>query len=86
MSRLAVNICRLLLALVFIFSGYVKAIDPLGTLYKLGDYMKAVGLEGALPDWVLLAFSIGLAAVEFCLGIFLLFAIRRRQPPWAYSR
>ena len=83
MSRLAVNICRLLLALVFIFSGYVKAIDPLGTLYKLGDYMKAVGLEGALPDWVLLAFSIGLAAVEFCLGIFLLFAIRRRQTSWA---
>lgn len=83
MSRLAVNICRLLLALVFIFSGYVKAIDPLGTLYKLGDYMKAVGLKGALPDWVLLAFSIGLAAVEFCLGIFLLFAIRRRQTSWA---
>lgn len=83
MSRLAVNICRLLLALVFIFSGYVKAIDPLGTLYKLGDYMKAVGLEGALPDWVLLTFSIGLAAVEFCLGIFLLFAIRRRQTSWA---
>lgn len=83
MSRLAVNICRLLLALVFIFSGYVKAIDPLGTLYKLGDYMKAVGLEGVLPDWVLLAFSIGLAAVEFCLGIFLLFAIRRRQTSWA---
>ena len=83
MSRLAVNICRLLLALVFIFSGYVKAIDPLGTLYKLGDYMKAVSLEGALPDWVLLAFSIGLAAVEFCLGIFLLFAIRRRQTSWA---
>lgn len=83
MSRLAVNICRLLLALVFIFSGYVKAIDPLGTLYKLGDYMKAVGLEGTLPDWVLLAFSIGLAAVEFCLGIFLLFAIRRRQTSWA---
>lgn len=83
MSRLAVNICRLLLALVFIFSGYVKAIDPLGTLYKLDDYMKAVGLEGALPDWVLLTFSIGLAAVEFCLGIFLLFAIRRRQTSWA---
>lgn len=83
MSRLAVNICRLLLALVFIFSGYVKAIDPLGTLYKLGDYMKAVGLKGTLPDWVLLAFSIGLAAVEFCLGIFLLFAIRRRQTSWA---
>lgn len=83
MSRLAVNICRLLLAPVFIFSGYVKAIDPLGTLYKLGDYMKAVGLEGALPDWVLLTFSIGLAAVEFCLGIFLLFAIRRRQTSWA---
>ena len=38
---LAVNLCRLILALTFILSGYVKAIDPLGTQYKLKDYAAA---------------------------------------------
>ena len=32
-----VNLCRMALALTFILSGYVKAIDPLGTQYKLND-------------------------------------------------
>ena len=31
---IAVNLCRFAVALTFIFSGYVKAIDPLGTQYK----------------------------------------------------
>ena len=30
-----VNVCRFLLAAVFIFSGFVKAVDPLGSFYKL---------------------------------------------------
>ena len=40
----AVNIGRLLMAATFIFSGYVKAIDPLGTQYKLTDYLQAMGI------------------------------------------
>lgn len=72
------NICRLILAVTFIFSGYVKAIDPLGTQYKIGDYLEAIGMAGVLPDWTTLSFSVLLAALEFTLGILLLFAIRRR--------
>jgi len=78
MKKTIVNLCRLLLGVVFILSGFVKAVDPLGTLYKLQDYLLAMHLGGWLPDMVLLAFAVGLAALEFCLGIFLLFAIRRR--------
>lgn len=66
-------------AAVFIFSGYVKAIDPMGTQYKIEDYLRAMGMGGLLPDWVTLATSIGLSSLEFCLGIFLLFAIQRRS-------
>ncbi len=73
----AVNIGRLLMAATFIFSGYVKAIDPLGTQYKLADYLQAMGLGGLLPEWTLLVEAVLLAALEFSLGIFLLFAIRR---------
>ena len=71
-------LCRLVLTVTFIFSGFVKAVDPLGTQYKIEDYLTAMGLGGILPDIVPLLMSVALAALEFCLGIFLLFAIRRR--------
>ena len=73
----AVNIGRLLMAATFIFSGYVKAIDPLGTQYKLADYLQVMGIGSLLPEWTLLVGAVLLAALEFSLGIFLLFAIRR---------
>ena len=73
----AVNICRFILAATFIFSGYVKAIDPLGTLYKLKDYATAMALNDILPDWALVIVAIGLGALEFSLGVFMLFAVRR---------
>ncbi|WP_278887697.1 BT_3928 family protein [Leyella stercorea] len=72
-----VNVCRFVLAATFIFSGYVKAIDPLGTLYKLKDYAAAMSLNGLLPDWVLVGLAIALGALEFALGVFMLFAVRR---------
>ena len=73
------NVCRLLLAVVFILSGFVKAIDPLGTQYKIEDYLEAFHMSGMLPDWVLLVLSVAQSAVEFILGVFLLFAIRRKM-------
>ena len=73
----AVNVCRFVLAATFIFSGYVKAIDPLGTLYKLKDYATAMSLNGLLPDWVLVGVAIALGALEFALGVLMLFAVRR---------
>ena len=81
MSRLKsilVNICRLLLAITFIFSGFVKAIDPLGSQYKIGDYLTALGMAGKIPEWGQLILSISLSGAEFTLGILLLLAIRRR--------
>lgn len=78
LGRGCVNLCRFVLGLVFVFSGFVKAVDPLGTQYKIEDYLGAVGLGGMIPDFLTLGASIALSATEFCLGIFLLFAIRRR--------
>ena len=78
MKKVVVNICRLLLAVVFIISGFVKAVDPLGSQYKIHDYLEAMGLGSLIPDYLTLTASILLSALEFCLGIFMLFAIRRR--------
>ncbi len=78
MRKVAVNIARLVLAVTLIFSGFVKAVDPLGTQYKIADYLQAMGLSQLTPDFVTLSASILLSAIEFGLGICLLFAIRRR--------
>ena len=72
-----VNACRFLLGATFVFSGFVKAIDPIGTQYKLQEYISAVGMGGIVPDIVTLLASVALSALEFSLGVFVLFAIRR---------
>ena len=77
-SSLLINICKLLLAITFILSGFVKAVDPLGTQYKINDYIEAWGLQQYVPDMLTLAGSIAISAVEFILGICILFAIHRR--------
>lgn len=61
---------RILLGLVFVFSGFVKAVDPLGSTYKIQDYLAAMGLDFFAP--IALAVGIGLAAFEFILGVCLL--------------
>lgn len=72
-----VNACRFLLGATFVFSGFVKAIDPIGTQYKLQDYISAVGMGGIVPDIVTFLASVALSVLEFSLGVFVLFAIRR---------
>lgn len=67
---------RTLLALTFIFSGLVKAIDPLGTTYKIEDYLKAFGgfFTLLLPLAEYAAWA--LIALEFVLGICMLLNVR----------
>lgn len=72
------NVCRFLLAIVFIFSGFVKADDPLGTQYKIQDYLDAFGWAAALPAFLPFLASVLQAMAEFCLGVYLLFGIRRK--------
>lgn len=77
-KKIAVNICRALMALTFVFSGFVKAVDPIGTQYKIHDYLSAWGLDAWNADWLTLTASIALSTAEFFIGMMLLFAIQRR--------
>lgn len=73
------NFCRFCLAAVFVFSGFVKAVDPLGTQYKIQDYLEALGWEAVVPAFFPFLASVLQAMIEFCLGVYLLFGIRRRR-------
>ena len=83
MIGILTTVSRFVLAVVFIFSGFVKAIDPLGTQYKIQDYIDAFGWVGVFPDFVPFLASALLGMLEFCLGVYLFFGIRRIIAPRA---
>lgn len=74
----AANLARLVLAATFLFSGFVKANDPLGFAYKLGDYATALDIT-TLPSFALLFAAIALAVMEFALGVYIFFHINGRR-------
>ena len=78
LSNWGINLCRLVVALTFILSGFVKAVDPIGTQIKIEDYLAAWHVGNYFPDILTLLASVMLSATEFTLGMLLLFAIRRQ--------
>ena len=77
-KTVALYVARTVVGLTFILSGLVKAIDPLGTQYKIQDYLAAIPPSLSLPDMLTLLVSVSLSMVEFTLGAFMLTAISRR--------
>lgn len=80
--HLAGSIIRTLLGLTFIFSGFVKAVDPLGTVYKIEDYLIAFG--GLFNSLVPLAGVAAAALIlfEFVLGVCLLCNVWTKITSW----
>ena len=78
--RVIAYISRVLVGLVFIFSGFVKGVDPLGTAFKIEDYFIAYGMEWAIP--LTLTLSIFLCTLEFTLGVAMLINLRLKQLSW----
>lgn len=76
------GICRTLLGAVFVFSGAVKAIDPMGTVYKIEDYLKAFG--GFFTDLLPLAelAAVLLILLEVLLGVCMLLNVRTQWTSW----
>jgi uncharacterized membrane protein YphA (DoxX/SURF4 family) len=74
------NVSRIFLGLVFIFSGFVKGVDPLGTAFRIEDYFEAFSIDWAIPLTIYL--SIFLCTLEFMVGISLLFNVWIRGTAW----
>jgi hypothetical protein len=75
------TVSRFLVGVIFIFSGFVKGIDPFGSTYKFVDYFNAFGM----PYFEPLAFPLAilLSSVEFVLGVSLIFSAKKQITTWA---
>ena len=76
-------IARLLVGVLFIASGLIKANDPIGFSYKLQEYFEVLHLSFLMP--LSLALAILICFVEVLLGILLLLGIYRNLVLWVLS-
>ncbi len=76
---------RWFVGLVFLFSSFVKGVDPMGTTFKIQEYMTAWSLGGLTFEWALpLAglMSVSLICAEFLVGVLLITNAYRRLSAW----
>jgi len=73
-------ITRILVGLLFIFSGLIKLNDPLGFSYKLEEYFEVFHIVFLNPLSVFI--SITLCALEVILGLFLLAGFYAKKVAW----
>ena len=69
-------ISRIFLGILFIFSGFVKGVDPIGTQYRIADYFIAYHMNWAIPSALYL--SMFLNMFEFLMGVLVLMNVRVR--------
>lgn len=78
-------ICRWVVGLVFLFSSFVKGVDPLGTVYKVQEYMTAWSIGSFTFEWALPLASVlscALICAEFVVGMLLITNSYRRMTAW----
>jgi len=76
--KLLIELSRIIVGATFLFSGFVKAADPLGLTYKMQDYLIEMSLTGLFP--LALPVAVIMVVAEFSLGVLLLLGIYRK---WA---
>jgi uncharacterized membrane protein YphA (DoxX/SURF4 family) len=74
MSKFVFVVSRIIVGIVFLFSGFVKAVDPVGSAIKLNDYLGAFQMEPLA--FLTMPLAIALAALEFLTGIHLILGFR----------
>lgn len=81
-------ISRVIVGIVFLFSSFVKGVDPLGTSYKITEYLTTwsflgISFEGLVP--LATTMSVALIVLEFTVGAMLLFGSFRRLTSWVLA-
>jgi len=81
--KLLVHMSRIFVGAMFIFSGFVKLVDPIGSQYKFEEYFSegVLNLEFLIP--YALPFSILLIIVEIMLGVSLLLGYKSKITTWS---
>lgn len=74
--KIASHLCRIAVGAIFVFSGFVKAVDPWGTALKVNEYLSIYGFEELVP--LSMIFSIWLCGAELMMGLMLMFKVRTR--------
>ena len=78
-------ICRIFVGLVFLFSSFVKGVDPMGTAYKIQEYMTAWSIGSLTFEWALpfaTFLSVTLVTLEFLVGVLLITNSLRKLTAW----
>ncbi len=75
--KIASHVARLIIGSIFIFSGFVKAVDPWGTMIKVSEYLTIYRMEWFEP--LTAPFSIWLSSAELMMGMMLTFKVRIRM-------
>ncbi len=76
LKKVLIFLFRILVGLLFIFSGLVKANDPLGLSYKMDEYFHVLHLHFLVP--AALTFAIIMIAFEIIAGVALLLGFKMR--------
>ncbi len=79
----AVWLSRLAAGIAFVVSGWAKAVDPRGFVYKLHEYLTVWNLDGIVNTDILAIVAVTLSAFEFVVGILLVTGSLRRSAPVA---
>ncbi len=86
--KIFISVIRILTGLLFIFSGFVKAIDPLGLAYKMQEFFEAWADAGFLKNTMsslsnaALPFSIIMITLEVAVGVALLLGWQKKITTW----
>lgn len=75
------TICRILIGLVFIYSGFVKGIDTIGFAYKFHDYFMAFHMN--YLQFLAMPLAVFFPAAEFLIGVALILGLRMKIASWA---
>src|SRR5690554_7518815 len=74
--KFLVELSRVVVGATFLFSGFAKAIDPLGFAYKIEDYLIELQLTELFP--LTLPVAIFMVVAEFSLGVTLFLGVYRK--------